>query len=57
MKDIETRINTVKQEHKKLIETEIKTRHLFLFYLKKQKLKNIHRISILIVYLFFKQKL
>jgi hypothetical protein len=56
MKDIETRINTVKQEHKKLIETEIKTRHLFLFYLKKQKLTNIHRISILIVYLFFKQK-
>ena len=32
MKDIETRINTVKHEHKKLIETEIKTRHFILFY-------------------------
>lgn len=39
MKDIETRINTIKQEHKKLIETEIKTRNEEIEKLKQQIFK------------------
>ena len=39
MKEIETKVNNVKSEHKKLIENEIKMRHFLFLFLNKNKLR------------------